>query len=159
MESRVLCGFPSLEGGDDAAPPNIAIPPSERHFHSELSNLRQVSLLWFLRVTLGTKCGISRTPRRTNTLTDSCSEPKNHRDPPIVRPYGRLKLVGAGLALAVVGCALLLKGVQVVTHWTGQPMFSWGLVAAGGLCIVLAVIPASWIVNAGTTHSKTARYR
>jgi hypothetical protein len=84
---------------------------------------------------------------------------KVHENPPIVRPYGRLKLVSVGLALAVVGCALLLRGVQVVTHWTGQPMFSWGLIAAGGLCILLAVIPASWIANAATTHSKTARHR
>ena len=82
-----------------------------------------------------------------------------HENSPIVRPYGRLKLVGAGLALAAVGCALLLRGVQVVTHWTGQPMFSWGLIAAGVLCILLAVIPASWIANAATTHSKTARHR
>jgi hypothetical protein len=49
---------------------------------------------------------------------------KRHGDSPIVRPYGRLKLASAGLALALVGCALFLRGVQVVTHWTRQPMFS-----------------------------------
>jgi len=76
---------------------------------------------------------------------------KVHENPSIVRPYGRLKLVSVGLALAVVGCALLLRGVQVVTHWTGQPMFSWGLIAAGGLCILLV---ASWIANAATTPLK-----
>lgn len=84
---------------------------------------------------------------------------KHHGDPPIVRTYGRLKLATAGLALGVVGCALLLRGVQVVTHWTGQPMFSWGLIAAGGLCIVLAAVPASWVVKAATTESKTAQRR
>jgi hypothetical protein len=80
---------------------------------------------------------------------------KHHEIPPTVRPYGRLKLVGAGLAFAVVGTTLLLSGVQVVTHWTGQPMFSWGLIAAGGLCIVLALIPASWIAKAATIDSRT----
>jgi len=83
----------------------------------------------------------------------------NMRHHPTVRPYGRLKLLGAGLALTVVGIAMLLRGVQVVTHWTGQPMFSWGLIAAGGLCILLALIPTSRIANAATTHSKTARHR
>jgi hypothetical protein len=58
--------------------------------------------------------------------------------PSTVRPYGRLKLVGAGFVLAVVGFLRMAKGVQVVTHWTGQPTFSWGLLAAGGLCILLA---------------------
>jgi len=32
-------------------------------------------------------------------------------------------------------------------------MFSWGLIAAGGLCILLAATPASWIANAAITHS------
>jgi hypothetical protein len=84
---------------------------------------------------------------------------KHHEIPPTVRPYGRLKLVGAGLALAVVGTTLLLSGVRVVTHWTGQPMFSWGLIAAGGLCIVLALTPASWIAKAATIDSRTPRHR
>jgi len=70
---------------------------------------------------------------------------KHDHVPATVRPYGRLKLVGAGLVLAVVGSTRLLRGVQAVTHWTGQPMFSWGLIAAGGLCILLALIPLSWI--------------
>lgn len=84
---------------------------------------------------------------------------RQHQMPPTVRPYGRLKLLGAGLALAIVGTALLLRGVQVVTHSTGQPMFSWGLIAAGGLCVLLALIPASWIAKAATTGSKPARHR
>jgi len=79
--------------------------------------------------------------------------------PPTVRPYGRLKLLGAGLALAIVGSALLLRGVQVATHSTGQPMFSWGLIAAGELCVLLALILASWIAKAATTDSNAARHR
>lgn len=84
---------------------------------------------------------------------------KHHEMRPTVRPYGRLKLVGAGLVLTVVGIAMLLRGVQVATHWTGQPMFSWGLIAAGGLCILLALIPASWIAKAAATDSKAGRHR
>jgi hypothetical protein len=53
---------------------------------------------------------------------------------------------------------MLLGGVQVVTHWTGQPMFSWGLIAGGGLCILLALIPAAWIAKAAATDSKAGRH-
>jgi hypothetical protein len=82
---------------------------------------------------------------------------KHHNVHLTVRPYGRLKLVGAGLILAAVGSARLLRGIQVATHWTGQPMFSWGLIAAGGLCICLALIPLSWIAKAAITRSKAHR--
>ena len=40
---------------------------------------------------------------------------KHHQKQPIVRPYGRLKLIGVGLALTVVGIAMLLRGVHFVT--------------------------------------------
>jgi len=82
---------------------------------------------------------------------------KNHQIPPTVRLYGRLKLVGAGLLLGIVGAARMTRGVQVVTHWTGQPMFSWGLVGAGCLCILLAFIPPSWVAKAATTRAKGHR--
>jgi len=59
--------------------------------------------------------------------------------------FGRLKAVGAGLILVTVGVLRMLGGVQVVTHWTGQPLFSWGLVAAGIVCILSAMVPLSWI--------------
>jgi hypothetical protein len=36
-------------------------------------------------------------------------------------------------------------------------MFSLGLIAAGGLCILLALIPLSWIAKAASTRSKTGR--
>jgi Na+/melibiose symporter-like transporter len=63
-------------------------------------------------------------------------------------PWGRFKLIGAGLVFAGVGVLLLRRGVQVVMHWTGQPMFSWGFVAAGVVCFVLAFIPTSWVAKA-----------
>jgi hypothetical protein len=35
---------------------------------------------------------------------------------------------------------------------------SWGLMAAGGLCIILALIPTSWIVKAVTTYPEPHRH-
>ena len=68
--------------------------------------------------------------------------------------FGRLKALGAGLILVAVGVLRMLGGVQVVTHWTGQPMFSWGLVAAGIICIFSALVPASWIATAAGLPTK-----
>jgi hypothetical protein len=65
--------------------------------------------------------------------------------------YGRLKAIGAGVAIAAVGILRLRGGVQVVTYWTGQPMFSWGLIAAGAFCILSAFLPKSWIAKAAGT--------
>jgi len=48
----------------------------------------------------------------------------------------------------------MLSGVQVVTHGTGQPMFSWGLIAAGLLCILVALVPQSWIARVVGTPAK-----
>ncbi len=67
--------------------------------------------------------------------------------------YGRLKTLGIGLVLAAVGLLRLLGGVQAVTHWTGQPMFSWGLIAAGVVCVVIAFLPNSW-VQSSDRHAK-----
>jgi hypothetical protein len=62
--------------------------------------------------------------------------------------YGRFKAIGAGLILIVVGKLRLMGDIEGVTHWTGQPMFSWGLIAAGLLRIVSALVPQSWIARA-----------
>ena len=59
--------------------------------------------------------------------------------------YGRLKLFAGGFSLAAIGVLRMLHGIQVVTHGTGQPMFSWGLVAGGMLCIALSILPTSWM--------------
>jgi hypothetical protein len=69
-----------------------------------------------------------------------------------------MRLVAAGLALAGVVTVLLLRDVQVVGHWTGQPLFSWGLVAAGCLCILLAMIPDSWVEKATGMEGKKAKH-
>jgi uncharacterized membrane protein YidH (DUF202 family) len=65
--------------------------------------------------------------------------------------FGRLKLVGAGVILASIGVLRMGNGIQVVRHGSGQPMFSWGLIAAGILCLVLACIPISWVAWAAQT--------
>ena len=76
------------------------------------------------------------------------SHRKRGRETSSVRPYGRLKVIGTGLALVLAGILRMLGGVQVVTHGIGQPMFSWGLVTGGALCILLSLIPATWIASA-----------
>jgi hypothetical protein len=106
--------------------------------------------------------GILRQPSHSPTV-GSCSlmrsAMKHPQSQPTVRPYGRLKVAGAGLALMAVGSVMLLRGVQVVTHWTGQPMFSRGLITGGGLCILLALVPAPWIARAAATDSQAGRHR
>jgi len=71
--------------------------------------------------------------------------------------YGRLKAIGAGLVLVAVGVVRLRGGIQVVTHSIGQPVFSWGLIAAGIVCIVFAFIPNAWIASAGGTRTDRRR--
>jgi len=61
---------------------------------------------------------------------------------------GRLKLLASGIILLMFGLLRMWQGTQVVPHWTGQPMFSWGLVAAGAVCLFLAMVPFSWIRQA-----------
>jgi hypothetical protein len=62
--------------------------------------------------------------------------------------FARFKLISAGAVLAGVGLLWMERGIQVLRHWTGQPLFSWGLIATGLFCIVLALIPTSWIAKA-----------
>jgi hypothetical protein len=73
---------------------------------------------------------------------------------PVVRRWGRLKLVGAGIALILFGAGRIARAVQVVTNGWGQPMFSWALIAGGAICILFAGIPAAWIEKATSLPSK-----
>ena len=69
----------------------------------------------------------------------------------------RLKLVAGGLVLTLVGVIKISRGVQVSTHWTGQPLFSGGLVTGGAVCIFLSLIPISWITKA--SENPRAKHR
>lgn len=53
----------------------------------------------------------------------------------------RLKAIGAGAILVALGYLRISGGTQVVTHWTGHPMFSFGLIAGGLVLIASAALP------------------
>jgi hypothetical protein len=53
----------------------------------------------------------------------------------------RLKAIGIGTILLAIGYLLIRGGTRVFIHWTGQPMFSYGLIAAGLVVIASAAIP------------------
>jgi len=57
----------------------------------------------------------------------------------------RLKAIGIGVILVAIGCLRIKEGNPVVIHWTGQPMFSFGLIAAGLVMIASAAIPGRFI--------------
>src|ERR1019366_2746655 len=68
--TRVLCGFPSSEGGQNRWGRRSIIPPSERHFHSEAPVYRpfwRESAVWAAG---GAKYLPFRKPRRMHVLTD-----------------------------------------------------------------------------------------
>jgi hypothetical protein len=67
----------------------------------------------------------------------------------------RLKAIGAGTVLVAVGYFQVRAGIQVVTHWTGQPMFSFGLIAGGLILFASAAIPNRVISR--LTDIKSAR--
>jgi len=67
--------------------------------------------------------------------------------------YHRLTLIVSGVVIAGVGLARMLQVKQVVTDTTSQPLLSWGLLAGGFLCIVLALVPMAWITRATNTAS------
>ena len=78
---------------------------------------------------------------------------ETHKNP-VIRRWGRLQLLAVGVALILFGIARIAGGVQVVTNWLGQPMFSWALVAVGAISILFAGVPATWIEKATALPSK-----
>jgi hypothetical protein len=58
-----------------------------------------------------------------------------------------------------VGYLRIMAGRQVVIHWTGQPMFSAGLIAAGFLLIVSAAIPERWMQKLTTVKRRQTKSR
>ncbi len=67
------------------------------------------------------------------------------------RSSRRLRLIVFGVILVGAGLLRLNGDIQVVRHYTGQPMFSWGLIAAGIVSVLLAVVPISWVQKAAET--------
>jgi len=53
----------------------------------------------------------------------------------------RLQAIGIGSVFVAVGYLRIRGGTQVVIHWTGQPLFSFGLIAGGLVLILSAAIP------------------
>jgi len=53
----------------------------------------------------------------------------------------RVKAIGIGIVILAVGLLRIRGGTQVVIHWTGQPMFSFGLIAAGLVVIATSLMP------------------
>jgi hypothetical protein len=66
----------------------------------------------------------------------------------------RLKAIGIGAVLVAVGYVRIRGGTQVVTHWTGQPMFSFGLIAGGLVLIASAAIPERLISRLTTVKKR-----
>lgn len=57
-------------------------------------------------------------------------------------------MVLGGLFFLSVGMIQLYRNVQVVVGRRGIPVYSWGMITAGGLCILLSMVPVSWTAKA-----------
>jgi hypothetical protein len=73
--TRVLCGFPSSEGGQNRCGRRCIIPPSERHFHSEAPVSRPFWRECVVWRSAERKQAPPGKPRRMHVLTDSRAEP------------------------------------------------------------------------------------
>src|SRR5437879_3058169 len=75
VETRVLCGFPSSEGGQNRCGRGSIIPPSERHFHSDAPFYRPFCRECSVRAADGAEIAPFGKPRRMRIYPDSRSEP------------------------------------------------------------------------------------
>ncbi len=75
--TRVLCGFPSSEGGQNRCGRDSIIPPSERHFHNEGPFYRPFCRECAVRAADGAEMAPFGKPRRMHDFTDSRSEPND----------------------------------------------------------------------------------
>jgi hypothetical protein len=97
---------------------------------------RQCAKCWLRRYCLRPK-GLGKTERTGNALRIALFWPLLTT----MNWKSRVKAIGAGVILVAAGYLRIRGGIQVVTHWTGQPMFSFGLIAAGLVLIASAAIP------------------
>jgi len=56
-----------------------------------------------------------------------------------------------------VGSLRIIAGLQVVQHSNGQPVFPWGLIAGGIVCLALSAIPISWVSKAAELPQARSR--
>jgi hypothetical protein len=71
VETRVLCGFPSSEGGQNRCGRGSIILPLERHFHSEAPVYRPFCRECAVRAADGAEIVPFGKPRRMHDFTDS----------------------------------------------------------------------------------------
>ena len=72
----------------------------------------------------------------------------------------RIKVAGGGAFFLVLGFILQHRGGLEWTNYYGQSIFSVGIMVLGGLLIVLAVIPNSWVAKiAVVDKKKPVRFR
>ena len=84
--------------------------------------------------------------------------------PPKPKEFGiknRLQAAAMGALLIFGGVFRLEYGVFVGFNWYRQPVFSHDLIAAGGVMILVALLPSSWIKAATQPPStdRPANYR
>ncbi len=76
---------------------------------------------------------------------------RKHVDKERQQLLSRFRLILSGVLLVAVGLLRLNGGISVVRHFSGQPIFSWGLIAGGIVCLLLALVPLSWVQKAAET--------
>src|SRR5690349_21408997 len=59
----------------------------------------------------------------------------------------RIKVIGGGAFFLLLGLLLQLRGRLAWTNYYGQNIFSVGIIVVGGVIIVLAVLPNSWVAK------------
>ncbi len=67
---------------------------------------------------------------------------------------GRIKVAVGGAFFVVLGFSPEHRGKPEWTNYYGQNIFSVGIMVLGGLLIVLAVIPNSWVAKIAVVDKK-----
>jgi hypothetical protein len=66
----------------------------------------------------------------------------------------RIKAIGGGAFFLLLGLLLQLRGRLAWTNYYGQNIFSAGILAFGGVIIVLALLPDSWVAKLAVVDKK-----
>ncbi len=68
----------------------------------------------------------------------------------------RIWVAGGGAFFLLLGLFLQHQGKLAWTNYYGQNIFAAGVAALGGLIIVLALLPNSWVAKAAIVQQKRA---